>query len=228
MAVLTYMKIQPRRRTRSPTAVARSSLRALGRKLSTDKTPQPAVTALEDAELARRILEDPGASSEAEQAELCRRFRPRIRLYGIRHLTSAERADDLAQDVLLIVLQKLRTGGVREPDKIASFILGVARLHARSTSRTDGRDVPLDDAAELPSRKPEEPPDPIARDQMAKCLQGLDDRQRAVVVLTYYGQQSTEDIATSLGWTANHVRVTRHRSIALLRDCLQAADGAPV
>ena len=63
----------------------------------------------------------------AAEAELCSRFAPRIRLYGLRHLRSAAAAADLVQDVLLMTLQKLRAGAVREPDRLASFILGTCR-----------------------------------------------------------------------------------------------------
>ena len=62
---------------------------------------------LSDAELAARIAE---GDSEAE-AEVCRRMGPRIRLYGLRHLRSAAAADDLVQQVLLKVLEALRSGG---------------------------------------------------------------------------------------------------------------------
>ena len=68
----------------------------------------------------------PGRDPAAE-SEFCRRFAPRIRLYGLRHLRSEAAAADLTQDVLLMTLQKLRSGAVREPDRLASFILGTCR-----------------------------------------------------------------------------------------------------
>ena len=51
---------------------------------------------------------------------------PRIRLYGLRHLRSATAADDLVQQVLLNLLEALRAGRLREPDKLAQFVLGTA------------------------------------------------------------------------------------------------------
>jgi len=41
-----------------------------------------------------------------------------------------------------------------------------------------------------------------------------------VVLLTFYAEQSSGDIATSLGLSSENVRVIRHRSVARLRDCL--------
>jgi RNA polymerase sigma-70 factor (ECF subfamily) len=175
---------------------------------------------LDDADLARRIFESGASPAEAEEAELCRRYLPRLRLYGLRHLRAEDRADDLAQDVLLIALGKLRAGDVREPDRIGSFILGVARMRTKSSHRTSGRDAQFDESTDALSLKDIETPDPIARDHIVRCLETLNEQQRAVVVLTYYGEQSTRAVASSLGLSANNVRVTRHRSIARLRECL--------
>jgi hypothetical protein len=48
------------------------------------------VESLADAELVDRIAR--GADVRDAEAELCRRFAPRIRLYGLRHLRSEDRA----------------------------------------------------------------------------------------------------------------------------------------
>ena len=65
----------------------------------------------------------------------CRRFAPRIRLFGLKRLRSEAAAADLVQDVLMLVLQKLRAGAVREPERIASFVLGTARQLVIDTRR---------------------------------------------------------------------------------------------
>jgi DNA-directed RNA polymerase specialized sigma24 family protein len=78
-----------------------------------------------DAELARQI--GSGNDREAE-AELFHRMAPRIRLYGLRHLRDEHAAQDLTQQVLITTLQALRAGRLREPEKLASFILGTCRM----------------------------------------------------------------------------------------------------
>src|SRR5688572_19488209 len=80
----------------------------------------------DDVALARAIIgRAPGC--DAAEAELCRRLAPRIRLYGLKHLRTSAAAEDLMQDVLVMVLTKLREGAVREPEHVASFALGAAR-----------------------------------------------------------------------------------------------------
>src|SRR5262245_66133835 len=78
-----------------------------------------------DIELVQRI--GTGNDRDAE-AELFRRMAPRIRLYGLRHLRDAHAAEDLTQQVILTALEALREGRLREPAKLASFVLGICRM----------------------------------------------------------------------------------------------------
>src|SRR4051812_37395288 len=95
--------------------------------------------AVDDETLARRIAGGPSGSTDAEEAELYRRFAPRVRLYGRRHLRNDAAADDLAKDVLLLAIGRLRAGEVRRPEEIGSFILGTSRMMAHSERRVARR-----------------------------------------------------------------------------------------
>ena len=95
--------------------------------------------AVADEALARRIAGGVRGSTDAEEAELYRRFAPRVRLYGRRHLRNEAASDDLAQDVLLLAIEKLRAGEVRRPEEIGSFILGTSRMMALSERKTTRR-----------------------------------------------------------------------------------------
>jgi len=175
---------------------------------------------LEDAELARRISAAGWSVAGCEEAELCRRYARRLYLFGLRHLGSQDRARDLAQDALVVTLQKLRTGEVRELDRIGSFVLGVARLLSHSANRDRARFLSMD-SADSPATVAEAPQlEPLQREEVAHCLESLEARQRSILVLTYYSEQSTSEIAISLGLTRENVRVIRHRGMAQLRTCL--------
>jgi RNA polymerase sigma-70 factor (ECF subfamily) len=181
---------------------------------------EPSLAELADVDLARRVCaSDPGGAA-AEEAELYRRLGPRVRLYGLRHLGGESAAADLVQRVLLLTIEKLRAGAVREPERIASFVLGAARLTAREIKRAGRRERPLtsriSDRQDLSLRTPE----PLARDHLARCLAALRERERTVVVLTYYEEQSAQDIALALGLKEGHVRVVRYRAIERLRSCM--------
>ena len=92
-----------------------------------------------DGDVARAVAAKvPGLAEQAE-TELYRRFAPRVRLYGLRHLRDEEAARDLVQQVMLLTIEKLRAGSIREVDHIGSFILGVSRTISVDLKRRDRR-----------------------------------------------------------------------------------------
>jgi len=173
---------------------------------------------LSDAELVLQIAS--GKDREAE-AELFRRMAPRIRLYGLRHLRNEHSADDLTQQVMITTLEALRAGRLREPDKLPSFVLGTCRMTVldlrRSTQRKErllaqfGRDLPQPVPWSLPH---------IDRELLARCVQSLKERERAVVMMTFYDEQTGADVCNFLGVSEANVRVIRHRAIQQLRGCM--------
>ena len=179
-----------------------------------------------DAELARRIAARPAGSATVEEAELYRRLAPRVRLYGLKHLRSEAAAADLVQHVLVLAIEKLRTGQVREPERIASFVLSTARLVARDFRRATARRH--EDSALLAGvietmPAAEAPPEPFDLDRLRRCLDALAERDRTVIVLSFYDERTSGQIARQLGLTEGNVRVIRHRALAQLHRCLELA-----
>jgi RNA polymerase sigma-70 factor (ECF subfamily) len=56
--------------------------------------------------------------------------------------------------------------------------------------------------------------------RVAKCLATLAERDRLVVLLTFYADREAPSIADDLGLKPGAVRQIRHRAIARLRDCV--------
>jgi RNA polymerase sigma-70 factor (ECF subfamily) len=79
---------------------------------------------LGDADLARRIASAGSAGAPDAEAELYTRLVPRVRLYGLRHLRDEQSAADLSQQVLLMTIEGLRGGKIREPERLASSATG--------------------------------------------------------------------------------------------------------
>ncbi len=154
---------------------------------------------------------------------MCRRIGPRIHVYGLRHLRSASAADDLVQQVLLKMLEALRAGRLREPEKLAHFALGTCRMMVMELRRTARRQERL--LAEFgPDLMPDQPPMPQLDDgQLGRCVQALKERERSVVVLTFYDEQSASEAARFLGLSEANVRVIRHRAVKQLRACMESA-----
>ena len=175
---------------------------------------------LNDAELVRRI----GTGDTEAESELFRRMAPRIRLYGLRHLRDEHASDDLTQQVLITTLKALRAGRLREPEKLASFVLGTCRMTVLDLRRNAQRKDRLLEQFGADLHATVQPSIPqLDYDRLARCVQSLKERDRAVIVMTFYDEQTGADVARFLGTSEANVRVIRHRAIHQLRECLGVA-----
>lgn len=176
-----------------------------------------------DGELVQRIAQ--GDDARDAEAEFCRRFGPRIRHYGLRHLRSGERAADLVQGVLLAVLEAARAGRIVEPDQAIRFVLGTCRNMAMRMRQKEARSSELvDGTLDIGAFEPEY--ERIDAGALHQCLSALDARSRTVLFLSFEAENRADEIAKSIGISAGNVRIVRHRAIAQLRRCLDDAGGA--
>ncbi len=160
--------------------------------------------------------------ARAAEAELCRRFAPRARLYGLRHLRDEERARDLAQAVMLAVIEAVRAGRVEHPEHIDRFVLGTCRNVALRMRDVDARAQPTDVATiDAMFAAPEVAPLDVSA--LYHCLSMLEARDRAVVYLSFNEGRSAEQISVALETTPGNVRVLRHRAVAQLRRCMDGS-----
>lgn len=156
--------------------------------------------------------------SHAEQM-LCAHFAPIVRLYARRHLGDAADADDVAQETLAIVLEQLRAGNLRDPNKVGQFVFGIARNKVRENRRAVLRRRRLD-ADHAPSASVE----PVLvgfRMHLFFCLAQLTERARLVLERTYFAGEQSSEVADALALSIANVRVTRHRALGALRRCLE-------
>jgi RNA polymerase sigma-70 factor (ECF subfamily) len=179
-----------------------------------------------DGDLARAVAAREPASAEAAEGALYRRFAPRVRLYGLRHLRSEDAAQDLVQQVMLLTLEKLRAGLVRDVDQIASFVLGVSRTMTIALKRVERRREKLREAF-MVSDMFEAPREEATLDvdHLDRCLRRLTARERMVVLLTFYGEKTATEVGKELQVEQGHVRVIRHRAVQRLRACMTSREG---
>src|SRR5215470_3455433 len=163
-----------------------------------------------------------GAGLREAERVLCRRYAPRIRLYGLRHLRDDERARDVVQTVLLGVLQAAREGRVREPEQLVRFVLGTCRNAVLRLREIDRRAEPSPDEVLVAAAGTETPRDPVNAAVLLRCLGSLGDRARRVLELSFHEELESDEVALRLALTRGNVRVIRHRALAALRACLDA------
>jgi RNA polymerase sigma-70 factor, ECF subfamily len=180
-----------------------------------------------DGDVARAVAARAPGLAEAAETELYRRFAPRVRLYGLRHLRDEEEARDLSQQVMLLAIEKLRSGAIRDADQIASFVLGVSRMMTKDLKRLDWRREKLRETF-LPASMVAAPAEDatLDLDRLEACLARLADRERMVVLLTFYAEKTGSEVGKELRLTEGNVRVIRHRAIERLRTCMTSCEGS--
>ena len=164
----------------------------------------------------------PGEARDAE-AELYRLLAPRARRFGLRHLRDAHAAADLMQQVMTLTIEQLRGGKLREPERVLSFVLGACRLTVMDQRRGERRreDLLHRYADALPIADIQIAPR-LDHQRVADCLERLPERERSVLVMTFFDDQPSEAVGQQLGCSAGNVRVIRHRGIDKLRRCVDS------
>jgi RNA polymerase sigma-70 factor (ECF subfamily) len=176
-----------------------------------------------DGDLARAVSARGPGAAEAAETELYRRFAPRVRLYGLRHLRDEDAARDLVQQVMLLTIEKLRDGSIRDADQIGSFILGVSRMMTIDLNRRERRRERLREVyVSEPSAAESFSDSTTDLDRLQSCLGRLGGRERLIVLLTFYAERSARQVGEEMLLAEGNVRVIRHRAIAKLRACMTA------
>ena len=177
-----------------------------------------------DAMLAETIASAPAGTATDAEAELYRRFAPRIRLFGLKHLRDEATAQDLVQQVFIVTLERLRAGEIRNAEAIGSFILGTSRTMASAQRKVSNRRTALLDRFE-DRHATAAPIDAATFDlpRVTRCLDTLPLRDRTILILTFYAEKPAPDIAAELQIAPGAVRVARSRALARMRVCLSGA-----
>ena len=179
------------------------------------------VETLADADLARRVAAGGASAAGEAEAELCRRLGPRLRLYGLRHLRDRSAADDLAQEVLVLTIERLRAGRILDLEGLASFAFGASRLVERNHRRGLRRGQDLIDRFGGPLPQVAEPDlSWMGERRLRSCLDALEPRQQTVLVLTFYSERNSTEIARELALSPENVRAIRHGALVRLRGCV--------
>jgi RNA polymerase sigma-70 factor (ECF subfamily) len=159
---------------------------------------------------------------EAEQERsVCQRYSNRIRSYGLCHLRDGAGAEDLVQQVLLIVLQALRDGRVNDVGNLDKYVFGTCRNTVLDMRRGGVRERRIANAAAAMLPAGYEAPRELAdRSPLDQCLEQLESRARTVALATFVDERDAVDVGRSMSLSAGNVRVIRHRAFAHLQRCM--------
>jgi RNA polymerase sigma factor (sigma-70 family) len=168
------------------------------------------------AELVERIRRDDAAGME----ELYRVFARGIRFYLCRQLGPQE-LDDRVHDTFLVVVQAIRRGDLREPERLMGFVRTVVRrqvaAHIDDLVHSRRQEVEIDVNTRLPDKTWNPEQSLAARENvnlMRRVLDSLSKRDREILVRFYLHEQSQEQICREMELTETQFRLLKSRAKA--------------
>lgn len=177
------------------------------------------------AERGRSTLERIAAGDRRAEAEFVEAYRRGVLALVRRHCRPREPAvEDIAHDVLIAVLGKLRESAIRDEAALPAYVRSAVVFAVQSEYRKRGRREALIEgiAEPMPDDPPstsqdERPPDHLERAQrrtaVTALLQELDvARDREVLRRFYLQEEERETICSALGIDEGHFRKVLFRA----------------
>lgn len=168
------------------------------------------------AELVERIRRDDPTGME----ELYRIFARGIRFYLCRQLGPQE-LDDRVHDTFLIVVQAIRRGDLREPERLMDFVRTVVRrqvaAHIDDLVHSRREEVEIDVNSRLPDRSWNPEQSLASRENIAlmrRVLDSLSQRDREILVRFYLQEESQDQICREMELTETQFRLLKSRAKA--------------
>ncbi len=181
----------------------------------------PNASSVEDSGIRwAALVERIRSGDEASVEELYTTFARGIRYYLCRHLGPQE-LDDKVHDTFLIVLQAIRNGSLREPERLMGFVRTIVRRQVAAfidetvQTRKDQADI------EVGSRVPDSGSNPERRaidgeknQIMYEILRGISSRDREILTRFYLYEQSPEQICVEMRLSDTQFRLLKSRAKA--------------
>jgi len=140
---------------------------------------------------------------------------------SLAHAVGSASAEDALHEVLVIVLEAILSGGLRDPRRLIGFVRTVAQrqaiAHIRSAAAARRRFVAMDISQAHASRS-DSPDNRIALDERLRrvenVLSKLTGRDREILERFYLREQTREQICGEMRLTETQFRLFKSRAIA--------------
>jgi RNA polymerase sigma-70 factor (ECF subfamily) len=160
------------------------------------------------ADLVRRIA----AGESAAEDELVRRYSRGVFFVLNQNVSDRTIADDLHQETFRLVIEKVRGGEVRDPERFSGFIVSIARNLAieyfRKSARVEARQAGEDESRTIAAPQASQLENLLKEERamlVRQVLAGLpSERDRTVLDRFYIADDDKEDICAELGISSLH------------------------
>jgi RNA polymerase sigma factor (sigma-70 family) len=168
------------------------------------------------SDLVERIRRDDPSGME----DLYRVFARGIRFYLCRQLGPQE-LDDRVHDTFLIVVQAIRRGDLREPERLMGFVRTVVRrqvaAHIDELVHSRREEVEIDVNTRLPDHTWNPEQNLASREHVAlmrRVLESLSQRDREILIRFYLQEESQDQICREMELTETQFRLLKSRAKA--------------
>ena len=143
-----------------------------------------------------------------------------IRLYLCRQL-GLQDVDDKVHDTFLIVVQEIKNGELREPDRLMGFVRTIARRlvagHIDQMVHRRRDNVPVESGIAISDNSATPEQDVLGREKvdiMFEVLRDMSGRDRDILTRFYLYEQSQETISREMDLTPTQFRLLKSRAKA--------------
>ncbi len=152
---------------------------------------------------------------------------PMVRYLVIQNSGSSEEADDVFQDGLLVLIDKLRRADFQLTASLKTYLYSVCRNLWLKRLKVKGKTklIDFENPVEVAEEASEESNEPILK-SLRECLETIGDSCRKILERYYYFKMSMEEIASELGYTnAENVKNQKYKCILRMRKLLDEKRG---
>ncbi len=160
------------------------------------------------------------AGEDAGMEHLYRLFSRGIRYYLCRQLGPQE-LEDKVHDTFLIVVNAIKRGDLREPERLMGFVRTVVRrqvaAYIENAVHTRRDQTDLESGVLIVDRNQNPEQEAIIREKaelMRSSLQALSDRDRGILMRFYLLEQPQEQICEEMGLSETQFRLLKSRAKA--------------
>lgn len=170
------------------------------------------------------------AGDRQAEAELVERYSRGVMIIIRREVHETVAVEDLHQEGFRIVLEKIRRGDVREPEKLSGFVCGVARNlvidHFRRAARQENN-AEIEEAVSIPHPAPDQLQELLRKEKADLVRQVLkemsNERDIQALYRFYIADDDKEQICADLGLTSLHFNRVLHRARERFRELYERA-----
>ena len=173
---------------------------------------------LSEAEVATALITRILAGDTSAEGEMVERYHQGM-LYMLRHRTkNPTLAEDIAQETWRIVIEKARNGDLKDPSKLAAYIVQTAKNQLLMFYR--GKYFRVEEADENsnePANPAEEPENVLEQMNTAKVVRVLltelkSERDRDLILRYYLKDEDKETLCADFGLSELHFNRVLHRA----------------